>query len=83
LCVVNEPFCEVVGFLLVVMNYDVSTRRMSEGIWKGREGTYTRTHGVSGDRVAVQVIRNNCLPQFTNQSVTQHLDAGGEGETEP
>jgi len=34
------------------------------------EGTYTGTHSVGGDGVAVQVIWSNCLPQFTNQSVT-------------
>ena len=52
---------------------------MSEGIWKGREGTYTGIRSVSGDGIAVQVIWNDCLREFTNQSITQYLGAG-EGE---
>lgn len=56
---------------------------MSEGIWKGRQGTFTGIRSVSKDGITVQVIRNDYLLKFVGQRILAREKKERQTDLEP
>lgn len=56
---------------------------MSEGIRKGRQGTYTGIRSVSKNGITVQVIRNDYLLKFVGQRILAREKKERQTDLEP